>query len=385
MANGTSDLVKMRPITVDSSGRAGLRPGEKFPQKTNRHEHNTARPDHTNLSYPANVGEDQQQGHYIMFHILASGYGKGPKGGPSTGELNPGAIAAQAGGGSVDYWDDQVTYVQKNVNSNVTREGKYWAGPAKSRIPVGRNWTKLKQAITLYMPPSVKVSYKTDYKDEEISAKAVAGAGVIEAFSNRGDETEAIKGWRQAGNAIVEGAALAGMSFLKGAADTLAPGASALAQISAGAVIGSKMELLFQGVGRRDFQYTFTFIPKSAQEASMVSQIVYAFKTNMLPEYAEGKFLGRDIMSSGRILTIPNAFDISYMHVANENPWINKISSCYLTNMEVEYGGDKFVTYPPMEEPVSGEHGPPPQRTVVSLSFSEIAKITRESVKELGY
>ena len=149
------------------------------------------------------------------------------------------------------------------------------------------------------------------------------------------------------------------------------------------------MELLFQGVGRRDFQYVFTFIPKSEEEASMIAKIVYAFKINMLPEYRGGsfEFIGRnwDINKSGRLLVMPNAFDINYMYLTKENPWINKISSCYLTNMEVEYGGDKYVTYHPMQEPISGKSGPPPQRTVMTLSFSEIEILTRESAMARAY
>ena len=53
--------------------------------------------------------------------------------------------------------------------------------------------------------------------------------------------------------------------------------------------------------------------------------------------------------------------------------------------MDVEYGGDKFVTYPPMAEPISGEVGPPPQRTIVSLSFKELEILTRESAIGRGY
>ena len=109
----------------------------------------------------------------------------------------------------------------------------------------------------------------------------------------------------------------------------------------------------------------------------------------MLPEYRGGSFkfgsIDWDINKSGRLLVMPNAFDINYMYLTKENPWINKISSCYLTNMEVEYGGDKYVTYYPMQEPISGKSGPPPQRTVMSLSFSEIEILTRESAMTQAY
>ena len=352
-----------------------------------------------NLSYPLDVENDKQQGHYIQFFILQSGQGKLAKAENKklfANDTNKKAaqgmgmkVAATAGAAAAAA--SVVKFVEKNVNSNVKpHQSALSQGDPRNRIlKSARNWTKLKQAITLYMPPSVKVEYKTEYNDTPISARAVAGAHAIEAFTV-GAKPESLGGKAgKAAEAVVEGVALTGANFLMGAADTFAPGAKALAQISAGAVIGSKMELLFQGVGRRDFQYAFTFIPKSPKEAQAVAKIIYAFKFNMLPEYmgAKVKAFGKevDLAKAGQLLTIPNAFDIQYMYIGNQNPWVNKISSCYLTNMSVEYGGDKFITYYPMTEPISGKKGPPPQRTVVSLSFSEIEILTRETVKGQGY
>ena len=47
------------------------------------------------------------------------------------------------------------------------------------------------------------------------------------------------------------------------------------------------MELLFKGLDRRDFSYTFTMILRSLSEAE-ISNIVFAFKYNMLPEFSDG-------------------------------------------------------------------------------------------------
>ena len=167
-------------------------------------------------------------------------------------------------------------------------------------------------------------------------------------------------------------------------ADTFAPGAAALAQISAGAVVGSKMEVLFTDVGRRNFSFSFTFIPKSEQEARVVYDIVQTFKEHMLPEYLTNiKLLGKDLgpkLGQGRILKIPDTFDIFYFYKNNENPFLNRISTCYLTSLDVDYGGDKYVTYEPTS--LGNREGPPPQRTSISLAFTEIETITRERAKQ---
>ena len=49
--------------------------------------------------------------------------------------------------------------------------------------------------------------------------------------------------------------------------DTVAPGATALLALEKGAVRTPKMELMFEGIGRREFSYEFTFIPKDEAEA----------------------------------------------------------------------------------------------------------------------
>ena len=100
----------------------------------------------------------------------------------------------------------------------------------------------------------------------------------------------------------------------------------------------------------------------------------------MLPEYLAkidfGKTIGKHEKGQGRILKIPNTFDISYFYHDNENPFLNRISTCYLTSMDVDYGGEKYVTYEPIE--LDGQVGPPPQRTSITLVFNEIEIITRE-------
>jgi hypothetical protein len=187
---------------------------------------------------------------------------------------------------------------------------------------------------------------------------------------------------KKVGTAAVEGIAVAGAAAAMKIADTFAPGAAALAQISAGAVVGSKMELLFTEVDRRNFSFAFNFIPKGEQEARVVYDIVQTFKEHMLPEYLTNITLFKKnfTLGQGRILKIPDTFDIQYYYHSNENPFLNKISTCYLTSMDVDYGGEKYVTYEPTK--LGNQEGPPPQRTAITLAFSEIETITRERAEQ---
>jgi len=137
-----------------------------------------------------------------------------------------------------------------------------------------------------------------------------------------------------------------------------------------GSVITPRTEMFFKGIGRRSFSFSFTFIPKDANETQIVHKIVEQFKLGMTPEFKRA--------GSVREMSIPDVFSIQYMHINAGNNYLNKIGKCYLKNMEVSYGGDKFVTYN------ADQKGAPPQKTTISLSFQEIEILDRTNVKD-GY
>ena len=336
-----------------------------------------------NLSYPLNVEGDDQQGHYIMFMIneATSGkIGKGKRASNVTTDDDTGLTGFQG-----------KTFIDTNLNSGagIAQQATFKGAEAGSLHFTRPPTTRMSQAITLYMPPSVKVSYKSNYKDSEIgflaSGLAAAGGGAIEAFSSGGGDMmdKLTAGASEGGKALGEGTAAFLADKAMKVADTFAPGASTLAQLSAGSILGSKMEVMFTDVGRRDFSFAFNFIPKSEKEARMVYKIVQTFKEHMLPEYLSGINIHQKMdvpFAAGRLLKIPDTFDIFYFFHNNENPFLNRISTCYLTSLDIDYGGDKYVTYEPIK--LDGQVGPPPQRTNITLAFTEIETITRERAKE---
>ena len=335
-----------------------------------------------NLSYPLNVEGDDQQGHYIMFMINEATSAKIRNKRSKAANL----LKAEAESAGFESEEDNAALIDSHLNKGA---GKNSVETMRSAPPGTGLWmhrpgtTRMAQAITLYMPPSVKVSYKSNYKDDEISARASAIGnsigGIIDAMSGKKSGMDALTTAAEGGVAIAAFAA-------KATADTFAPGASTLAQLSAGSILGSKMELMFTDVGRRSFSFQFNFIPKSEKESRMVYKIVQTFKEHMLPEYLtsidfSSVGLGKHTLGQGRVLSIPDTFDIQYFYHSNENPFLNKISTCYLTSMDIDYGGEKYVTYEPIKHD-NGQVGPPPQRTNISLAFTEIETITRERAKQ---
>ena len=249
--------------------------------------------------------------------------------------------------------------------------------------------------IALYMPPSVGVKYSAKYTDTAISSTAedaanVAGKVMSGDFGSAG--VDALKGAAAAGQKAI-GAVTGGI------ANAVAGGLKELAFIKSGKIVTDKMELVFEGVDRRSFTFEFTFIPKSPEEANQVFMIVNNFKIAMLPKYTESfgsaaAVIGIPSAVSGlrggvgdagrdRTLTIPTTMDIKYFMqkrdgTAVENGYLNKISTCYLKDLDIQYGGDRYTAY---EE---DGRGASPQSTKITMLFNEIEIITKEAALQ-GY
>ena len=78
-------------------------------------------------------------------------------------------------------------------------------------------------------------------------------------------------------------------------------------------------------------------------------------------------------------LNYPATFEIEYHYRGKENTYLNRVSECFLENVQVSYGGDRYKTFEP-----HADDGAPPVETTMTLAFKEIEIITRERVFE-GY
>lgn len=293
------------------------------------------------LQYPYDIGVNDQ-GHYVILKVL---------------DLIPGKVQKTSTG---------------RKNRSLTLSG---------------TTKRVKTQIALFMPPQVQVSYKANYGEVEMGATSEAA---LNAIRGGGQLRDVIK----AGKAgVKEGLVGTALGAVKEVQDIVpgTEGALEAAQIGAGKIMSKKMEVMFEGVGRRTFSYTFAFIPKSAKESQQIDAIIYELKRAMLPSYNQEGFAGFGGRGPDRTLNIPNTFDIEYLYIppdggAKRNNFLNKISTCYLTDMSVSYGGDRYTAYSEQvtNRGAGDESGTPPQRTSVTLNFTEIEIITQEDM-DLGY
>ena len=338
-----------------------------------------------NLAYPTNVEGDPQQGHFIMFMInvqddaklkamkekkefariaaeLDAAFGVSPNT----------DIVQKQGGGGLDFMGGLISknQVEGFDHKKLHNPGSDPAGKTGSLQLQYAATTRLDTAISLYMPPSISVSYGMQYANADIGMLAEGVAGAIKAFMRtEGNTTTKLTAGAKS---IFKGAGPGIEKFLQSTLDVVAPGAKSLMELHSGRIIAPRMEIMFEGVGRRDFSYTFTFIPKSVQESRAVEKIIYAFKYHMHPEFEN---------ENSRKMRFPSTFDILYMYKHGPNDFLNKISTCFLTKMDVEYGADRFTAH---ERTYTRRNltGAPPQKTKLSLSFSEMEILTKARIDQ---
>ena len=91
------------------------------------------------------------------------------------------------------------------------------------------------------------------------------------------------------------------------------------------------MELAFQNVPFRNFQFEFDFAPKNVKEVESVNKIMQLFKFHMLPDVSNEKYM-----------ITPSEFQISYFYRDKKNDYMPKISRCVLTDMSLDYAPEKI-------------------------------------------
>ena len=311
------------------------------PTRTNSNQHRNMQGSNfskSQLSYPEDLGSSGQ-GHYVQF------------------------------------------FINEQANANISFSGgspsatgttSYGGGGGASTLSVKRAPTKrISSSIALYMPAQVSLQQDAKYGEVEIGASTAAAIAAYKGFQDGGDfSSSAISAMGAFGDVAAE----SGKEALRTALDTAAPGAKASMQISSGKVTNNRMEMVFEGVQRRGFSFSFKMMPKSEQEAKNVDRIVNMFRFYMAPSF-EGD------LGSSRTFIVPATFDISYYYAeGQENHFLNKVSTCVLESANVTYGGDRVQFF----RPHSDGNGAPPVETNIELQFKELELITREKLA-LGY
>ena len=145
------------------------------------------------MLYPSNIGSPRQ-GHFILFNI---------------NEFTPGKIKAAKNQKQFDSIFENIVENQPGISqedaiklanttqintNNVNKANTKSGGGAGRSILAEKPTKRMPASISLYMPPSVSVTYNVKYADQEIGTLAGMGSAAIAAFQNAsGDNTAKLK------------------------------------------------------------------------------------------------------------------------------------------------------------------------------------------------
>jgi len=132
------------------------------------------------------------------------------------------------------------------------------------------------------------------------------------------------------------------------------------------------MEMMFSGIGFRQFQFDFTFRPKNLTEQTTIQKIIKMFRLNSRPTFTEGA-MGKSFMN------YPMEFKIEFLTRNNAdtfvlNPGLPKMKSVVCGNVTTNYTPDNaWIAH-------KGGH---PNAIQLSLTFKETELVMAEDVADL--
>ena len=136
---------------------------------------------------------------------------------------------------------------------------------------------------------------------------------------------------------------------------------------STGQVLNPNLELLFNGVTLRNFDFSFDFAPRSAEEGEEVKQIIRLFKQHMSAK-SKANF------GSGLFIASPDIFQLTFKSGSSDHPFLFKFKPTALLGMSVDYNASgQYSTY---------KDGTPVHMSMV-LRFKELNPIYAENYDEV--
>jgi len=235
---------------------------------------------------------------------------------------------------------------------------------------LNKSQEQIEYSIKLPMPQGIADSNSVSWDQDNINPLEAFGLGVatqgqIDPVKAATDATQAVlgqlKGIDPATQKVITNA-ISGK-----AVSALGGNVSVTGLISraTGQVLNSNLELLFQGVNLRTFQFSFDFAPRFSNEATEVKNIIRVLKKSMSP--SAGSPTGTSTgTGSGLFISAPNTFKLKYMSGGQPHPFLNVFKPCALTDMQINYtGSGTYATY---------SDGTPVHMQVI-LSFKEINPI----------
>jgi hypothetical protein len=232
--------------------------------------------------------------------------------------------------------------------------------------------TQIKSCISLYMPDTLNATYNASYEEMSLTKdlgqtvqtlRAIDSAvqsGTFDFSNLSGNNLGSDPGVIQAASNLLNNLG-GGVNFQN---------LGTLLLKANGYALNPQVQMVYRGTGLRTFQLTFTFTPKSPEEAQTVNSIINQFRFYSSPSLGSNGGNPTDSM----FLTPPSVFGIEFYVNGQESTVLPKYGKCVLTSIDVNDSPNGFSAY---------DDGSMVQRQV-NLSFKELDMLTRDHFKGFG-
>lgn len=334
--------------------------------------------DKTNYRFPRDVGSNPTRQHVILFTI------KEPD------PIQFGTVLQQTGEASIDIGKTagragltagtQFAAGQNQQAITTLGTAANEAQPAAEKFAEGVNSLtnpklnrKNGDSIALYIPDTVNVTYSADYNDKFSLTDALGkpyflaqgAVSLYNTFKNFMNEP-VVNTINKAGNDPFVVKKIAEVL----SSSRLGTNLTDIALNKSGFALNPQVQVLFEGIGFRNFQFDFLLTPYSQEESDTIKKIIEKFK------YASAPKIDRNgVFSQGLFMQIPNTFEIEFLYKGARNTNVHRIGESVLTNVNVDYAGaGSWATH---------NDGSPVQIRL-TLQFTETIIIDKNKITE-GY
>jgi len=335
--------------------------------------------------YPADLGATQynnSKNHWVTFSIYdvapagyqsSLGYGLSGAVTDAVALSAAGAVIGAAGVGAslASGQSVKTALVNSAVNVGTTAIA---AGATNTALGVGINITapisKISTTISLYMPETLAADYNSHYDEMNLSSDLGPTVSTLRGIANAGDA--AIDNLTNLATGSI-GNETSSMPGVLAAAQNLGTiggvnitNVSTLMLKAQGLSINPQVQMVYRGTGLREFQLSFTFTPKSREEALMVNSIIQQFRFYSSPTLSNA---GQGTTGQTSLFLVPpSQFGIQFYVNGEESSILPKYGNCVLTSMNVNDAPNGFAAF---------TDGSMVQRTLI-LNFKELDILTRD-------
>jgi hypothetical protein len=230
-----------------------------------------------------------------------------------------------------------------------------------------RTLKRTTDSIVLYMPDTLTFEYRQNYDELRLGSDLGGTASMLASIYDAYNQGGATRVGQIAAPFIAS-------SVLGGFGDF----GRALSAGALGVVQNPMLELIYSQPNFRTFQFDFMFYPRDEKEALEVQKILDRLRFHQAPEIKDSTY--------GYFLIPPSEFDIKFYYNGKINPNIDRISTCVLENIVVNYSPSGFSAYESLYEssPSLGRTGMP-VAIQLTLMFKETQILTKEVFSPTRY